>query len=125
MPENTVEIPREALATVAVETWRLAQNVSRLENAPHAVGLRYSIRKLIGALEGEGCSVVNLTGRPYDPGMTVEVLDTEGDSEGTELVVKEMLAPIVLLKDELLAPGQVILERVNRPEDMEEERKGE
>lgn len=103
-----VAISKETLATFAVEVWRLIQNIEK--SPTNIVALRYSLRKLRQALEMQGCVFLDLTGKTYDAGLAVEVIDIESDSqELTKLVIKEMLVPIILFQDKLLVSGQVIL----------------
>ncbi|MBL8196773.1 MAG: hypothetical protein JNM06_23475 [Blastocatellia bacterium] len=103
-------IPKETLATFAVEVWRLTQNIEK--SPTNIVALRYSLRKLRQALEVEGCVFLDLTGKNYDSGLAIEVVDIESDNQTTdltELIIKEMLVPIILFQGKLLVSGQVIL----------------
>ena len=110
--DDLLQLPREALATLAIETWRLCQNLEKLPNQPNIVALRYSARKLRQTLENQGCSFLDYTGQIYDAGLAVEVIDIEADeSKENKLIIKEMVVPIILFQNKLLVSGQVILGR--------------
>jgi hypothetical protein len=112
--DKNYQVSKDSLATFALEVWRLSQNI---ENLPQqkVVALRYSLRKLKQTLEAEGCEFLDLTGKPYDAGLALEVIDIETDSEDkTDLIIKEMLAPIILFQNKLLVSGQVILAKATK-----------
>jgi hypothetical protein len=109
---NGVEVGRDTLATLALETWRAAREVERGRDLPGSVGLRYSLRKIRAALEEIGISYIDAAGGEYHAGMAVDVVDIDGDEGGdTQLVIKETVAPIILLRGALLSWGEVVLER--------------
>lgn len=110
MPDETVELTNADLATVAVEVWRLSSLFPDDDRRSSSAAARYSIRKLAKVVADAACEYVDLTGREYDVGMAVEVLDTEGLADQGVRVVKEMLSPVVLLRGKALAQGQVVLE---------------
>lgn len=97
--------------TLAIETWRLSKLLESSEGQLKLVALRYSLRKMKSALESQGCCFIDLTGQTYDLGMAVEVIDKEDcqkEEEGS-LIIKEMITPIVLFNNSLLATGQVVV----------------
>jgi hypothetical protein len=109
-------ISSEQLLTLAMETWRGTRELERMRDQQSAIGLRYSLRKIRATLEEAGISYLDLTGQRYDAGMSLDIIDVEGDQEGGELVIKEMMAPIILLNGTLLAWGEAVLERRVSPE---------
>jgi hypothetical protein len=104
----------EQLLTVAMETWRAARELERMREPQGAIGLRYSLRKIRATLEELGVSYLDLTGQRYDPGMSLDIIDVEGDGGG-DMIIKEMMAPIILLNGVLLAWGEAVLERRTSP----------
>ncbi|MCI0615295.1 hypothetical protein L0244_20070 [bacterium] len=114
MPDdkNLIALPRNAVATLALEIWRLWRIGESCQSQPYALPLRYSIKKTKQILEAHGASFVDLTDETYDAGMAVDVIDTEGEKtdEQKTLMIKEMIAPIILFNKELLSHGQVILQ---------------
>lgn len=110
--KNLIALPRNAMVPLALEIWRLWRMVESRQDQPYALPLRYSIRKMRQVLEAQGASFIDLTGEMYDAGMAVDVIDTEGEKadEQMNLMIKEMIAPIILFNDVLLSHGQVILQ---------------
>ena len=123
--KDSIALPRSVIATLALEIWRLWRTVENKETQTNSVNLRYSIRKMKEALEIQGCSFIDLTGEVYDAGMAVDIIDTEGEkNDGViDLIIKEMVAPIILFRDVLLTHGQVILERRAKAENIAKENK--
>lgn len=121
--EDLIELPRIALTTLALETWRLWSTIEKMKVQINAVPLRYSVRKMKKMLETQGFSFVDLTGETYDAGMAVDIIDTEGEvtEKVTDLIIKEMVSPIILFGDELLTHGEVILEKKARNDNMAKE----
>ncbi|KAF0206255.1 MAG: hypothetical protein FD167_5548 [bacterium] len=118
---NSVQLSKEALAAMAVEVWRLGQNLVKLPSQPNFVALKYSIRKLRQTLEEQSCVFLDLTGKIYDAGLALEVIDIEDDkkddkkdeSNKNNLIIKETIVPIILFQNKLLVSGQVILGKLN------------
>lgn len=106
---SEIKISQEALAKMAVEVWRLGQNLSKLSDPSISIALKYSIKKLRQTLEDQGCQFLDLTGKPYDAGLALEVIDIEKENKSSELVIKETIVPIILFQNKLLVSGQVIL----------------
>jgi hypothetical protein len=105
-------LPTESLLTLAMETWRAMRELERMREQSGVIGLRYSLRKIRGVLEEAGISYLDLTGERYDPGMAIDVIDIEGEgSDAGDLVIKEMMAPVILHNGSLLAWGEAVLER--------------
>ncbi len=110
---QTIEVTLASLAELAVEWWRL----DRWANGPHADGraahARHVARRLARFLEEHGLSVLDLTGRPHEPGLAVEVLDVLTDARlprGSELV-DETVSPVVLFRGRVVRHGQVIVRK--------------
>lgn len=119
------------LADLALEAWRLSKSVSDGGDDPGGarVAIRYSVRKMKQVLEASGCSYVDLTGHSYDAGMALDVLSVEGGpgADTSELLVKEMLSPIILWKGRVLRHGEAILQKTSAggapPEPPKEEKR--
>lgn len=109
--DDQINISQQALINIAQEAWRLSQ-LSETETHG-SVPLRYSARKLRQTLEAEGCVFLDFTNKKYDAGMALEILDIEGEADDNdcELIIKEMIAPILLFHDQLLTSGQAVLLR--------------
>lgn len=106
-PPDSLEVTLSSLAELAVDCWRLERWAGAEESASLA---RHVARRLNKFLAERGLTVVDLTGRPYDPGLAVEVLDVVGEG-GAAQVVGEVVAPVVLWRGRVVRHGQVIVER--------------
>ena len=109
--KNAIEIPQDVAITLMLETWRLWQAIGKLEAQFNTIAIRYPIKKMKDALESSGCKFIDLTGQSYDTGMAVDIITTEEDSliKSGDIIIKEMVSPIILWNDMLLRHGQVVL----------------
>jgi len=110
---QTLDVPLTSLTEIAVEWWRL----DRWANGPQAGGAaahaRHVARRLAKFLDERGLSVLDLTGRPHDPGLAAEVLDVIHDpalAEGPG-VVEETVSPVVLWRGRVVRHGQIVVRR--------------
>jgi hypothetical protein len=107
---QSLEVPLSALAELAVEWWRLDRWAGGSEAA--ASHARHAARRLGKFLGERELSVLDLTGRRYEPGLAVEVLDVVGEgAAGGPEVIEEMLSPIVLWRGTVVRHGQVIIRK--------------
>jgi hypothetical protein len=110
LPE-TLDVSLSALAELAVEWWRLERWAGGSEeSSPQA---RHAARRLGRFLSEHGLEVLDVTGRAYEPGLAVEVLDAFADAglpAGTQ-VVDETVAPVVLYRGAVVRHGQVVVRR--------------
>jgi hypothetical protein len=108
---QTLNVALSSLAELAVEWWRLERWAGGAEeSSPQA---RHAARRLGRFLSEHGLEVLDVTGRPYEPGLAVEVLDAFEDAglpAGSQ-VVDEMVAPVVLYRGAVVRHGQVIVRR--------------
>ena len=112
LPE-TLEVSLSSLAELAVECWRLERWAASFGPDAPVSPARHVARRLGRFLGERELSVLDLTGRPYEPGLAVEVVDVVRDARapaGLE-VVEEMLTPIVLWRGTVVRHGQVIVRK--------------
>ena len=116
-PEDT-QIPEwSAVATVAVEVWRLGQRIRRLPNhdAPYYQALRNSFERLNIALGEMAVSVEDPVGTDYDTRSSLNVvhvdLEPEVDPVTASLVVTETVSPVVRQDGHVIRHGRVIVGR--------------
>jgi hypothetical protein len=105
---DSLEVPLSSLAELAVDWWRLERRAGSDDAASHA---RHAARRLGKFLSERGLSVVDLTGRPYEPGLAVEVVDVVGAGDGGAEVIEETVAPVVLWRGSVVRHGQVVVRR--------------
>jgi hypothetical protein len=116
---RSIEMPSELAISsanccaLASEVWRLRRHVDSLGDTPEAVSLRYSIRQLSRLLDDLSIAIVDLAGRPYDPGMiqeVVEVIDDPKMSAGRQ-VIDETVLPTITWNSAIAQAGQISLRR--------------
>ena len=113
--------PSDALQNIAVESWRFVRLVNKLltqldagERGRYQNQVRFFLKKLEGNLASAGLKVVNLEGNPFDPGMAATAINIQDFEEGDELVVDQMIEPVIMGPDGLLHSGTVVLRKVNQ-----------
>lgn len=108
---QTLNVSLAALAELAVEWWRLERWAGGSDDSsPQA---RHVARRLGRFLSEHGLEVLDVTGRPYEPGLAVEVLDAFEDPRlpPDAQVVDETVAPVVLYRGAVVRHGQVVIRR--------------
>jgi hypothetical protein len=112
-PTNEASIKLGDCCALASEVWRLERYVETLGGASDAVGLRYSLRQLGKVLEGMKIAVVDVSGRPYDPGMiqeVVEIIDDLACDVGVQ-IINETVSPTITWNGVVVQPGQISVRR--------------
>jgi len=112
---QTLNVPLASLAELAVEWWRLERWAGEADDSsPQA---RHVARRLGKFLSEQGLEVLDVTGRAYEPGLAVEVLDAFDDPRlpsGAQ-VIGETVAPVVLFRGAVVRHGQVVVKRNLQP----------
>lgn len=100
------------LVKVAEEVWRLGK---RIDRAARSVGeeplrgVRDSLVRLQDTLTRHQVRVEDHQGQPYHEGLRLDILSVEGGSDLDALWVLETVRPTVLVDDQVLGTGEVIL----------------
>jgi hypothetical protein len=120
--EQTTTTPkamREAVITMAVESWRFARVFDRLllkldagEQDRYKSQFRWFIKKIEAALEQADLRIVNVEEHPFDPGTAATPLNIEEFDAKDALMVDQMLEPIIMGKEGLVRTGTVTLRKV-------------
>lgn len=108
---ETIQLKISELADLAVEGWRLERWAFMRGFEKDRVVARRTARALDFLLKEAGFELCDLAGQVYDPGLAIEVVDTEGDVEalpGSARIV-ETIAPIVFWRGQLVKTGQVAI----------------
>jgi len=110
---------KESVVVMAVESWRFGKVFERLltkfdvsEQVRYRSQFRWYIKKVEEALEKADLRIVNVEGHLFDPGMAVTPLNIEEFDAQDNLMVDQMLEPIIMGKDELVKTGTVTLKKV-------------
>ena len=108
---DKLDVPLDALIELAIESWRLEQWIATLPPEKVASKLRHVARRLQKFLTERELAALDLTGRRYEPGMAVEVLEvlTEGNLRTDEKLIVEMVAPVVLWRERVVRHGQIVI----------------
>ena len=117
--EKSVEGHKEAVITLAIESWRFAKNYERVlarlntkQTKRYTSQLQQFVKKAEESLEEVGLRIVNVEGYPYDTGMAATPLNIEDFEPEDHLVVDQMLEPIIMEGTVLAKTGTVILRRI-------------
>jgi hypothetical protein len=113
------ETMRQAVISMAVESWRFGRVFDRLllkldagEQNRYKSQFRWFIKRVEEALEQADLRIVNVEGHPFDPGMAATPLNIEEFDAKDALIVDQMLEPIIMGKEGLVKTGTVILRKV-------------
>jgi len=115
---SSIQMPSEITISsanccvLASEVWRLRRHADSLGETD-AVSLRYSIRQLSRLLDDLNVQIVDLAGRPYDPGMIQEVVEVIDDPEmfAGRRVIAETILPTITWNGAIAQPGKISLRR--------------
>lgn len=115
--EINVQLER-SLIDLAVESWRFSRLFSRVvskldvgESSRYVNQLRYFQKKLEDSLGATGLILVSIEGQPYDPGMAASALNLGDFGPDDELLVDQMVEPIIMGPEGLRKQGTVMLRK--------------
>ncbi len=120
--EKQEKLKQDKLAEMALNYWRLSNWVNNV-NVERKMQANSALRKMGGYLEKEGIELRDLVGQKYDDGYAADVMGIESDEDipDEELIVIEMVKPIILYKGSVIKYGQVVLgDKVKNPTAIEE-----
>jgi hypothetical protein len=110
----------QSLMEVAIESWRFSRLFSRVvskldagEAGRYVNQLRYFQKKVEESLEASGLKLVNVEGQPFDPGMAVSPLNIGDFGLEDQLLVDQMIEPIIMASGGLRKQGTVILRKAH------------
>ena len=113
------EAMRDAVISMAVESWRFARVFNRLllkldagEQSRYKSQFRWFLKKVDEALEQADLRIVNVEGHTFDPGIAATAVNLEEFDAKDDLMVDQMLEPIVMGKEGLVRTGTVTLRKV-------------
>jgi len=119
--EPTSEALKECLVAMAVESWRigrvagqLLEKLSPVEKSRHAGQLRWFHRSVEDALALAGMRLVITEGEHYDAGMAATPLNIEEFVADDELIVEQMLEPIIMGPQGIVKTGTVVLRKATK-----------
>ena len=105
-----------ALIKLAVESWRFSRTVARSmvrldpsEATKIDRQYRWFSKQVEESLRDAGLKLVNLEGRPYDVGDAATPLNLEDFEPGESLIIVQMIEPVIMGVEGLVATGTVML----------------
>jgi len=106
-----LDVPLASLIELAIEGWRLDSWLATLPPEKVASKLRHVARRLQKFLSERELSALDLTGKSYEPGMSVEVLEALEDERlgEHERLIDEMVEPIILWRGRVVKYGRVVV----------------
>lgn len=112
------EAMRDAVVSMAVESWRFGRVFDRLlskldagEQNRYKSQFRWFLKKVDDALKQSDMRIVNVEGYTFDPGMAATPLNIEEFDADEALIVDQMLEPIIMGKEGLVKTGTVTLRK--------------
>jgi hypothetical protein len=110
---SKLDVPLAALIELAIEGWRLDVWLAAQPPDKVASKLRHVARRLQKFLSERELSALDLTGRRYEPGMSVEVIEAFEDEGigGHESLIDEMVEPVILWRGRVVKFGRVVVRR--------------
>lgn len=91
--------------------YRMARKLDMEDQNKYSSQFSWFSKKVTQALDDAGIIVLDLTNKPYDPGMAVTPLNLEDFEVDDPLIIEQMIEPVIMCKERLVKTGTVILGR--------------
>jgi len=126
MPEESAEDARpqkaeHALVDLAIESWRFQKLFVRaLTKLDAGESLRFSnqhrfyVKRIEECLAEAGFKLVSIEGQLYEPGAAVTALNLNDFNAEEELVIDQMIEPVVMSPSGLFRAGTVMLRKAKQ-----------
>jgi hypothetical protein len=118
---NVEKSTRDSIIYLSGESWRFSRLFSRLltkldagEGGRYTNQYRYYLKRLEENLEKAGMRLVNIEGQPYDPGMAATALNVGDFGPEDNLIVDQMIEPIIMGPEGLIKSGTVMLKGIGQ-----------
>ncbi|MDR2603368.1 MAG: hypothetical protein LBC11_02305 [Puniceicoccales bacterium] len=120
---NQTNVPAKGfvLADFAVEIWRLPRMLEKLiakidldEQKRYESQFGWFYKKAIEFLQSEGITIASLEGIPFDVGMPVSPINIGDFNKDDELVIEQVLEPVIMQNGKIIKTGSVILKKVEQ-----------
>lgn len=110
----------QSLLDIATEAWRVGRLFERLlaeqdinKQGKYRAQFRWFQKKVENSLAGFGMRIENIEGHPFDTGVAATPLNIEEFGPNDELVIDQMLEPIIMSSNSVIRAGTVTLKRVS------------
>lgn len=108
----------ESIKNLVVESWRFSKVFENVlvrcdlsDQEKYLSQYRWFAKKLEENLRIAGMRVVNIEGQNFDSGSAVTPLNLDEFDEGDDLVIAQMIEPIIMGEGGIVKTGTVLLER--------------
>ena len=108
-----------SLINMAAESMRFSRLFERLllkldagEQTRYRSQFQWFLKKVEEALGDAGMHIVNVEGENFDPGMAATPINIEDFDKNDDLIVEQMIEPIIMGSEGLIRSGTVILRKV-------------
>ena len=91
--------------------YRMARKMDMEDQNKYSSQFSWFSKKVTQALDDAGITVLDLTNKPYDPGMAVTPLNLEDFEVDDPLIIEQMIGPVIMCEERLVKTGTVILGR--------------
>lgn len=113
------QIIQTSIIEIAIEAWRFQRvfinamsKLDAIESNKYLNQYKYFFRKVEAALENANIRIVNVEGQKYDIGLPVTPLNLDDFDKNDNLIIEQMLEPILMSDEKLIHQGTVILRRI-------------
>ena len=111
-------ISYQALSTIATESWRLQKTLDRIlgkleekDRTRFSRQTRWYFQTVQQILRDAQLRIINLEGQVFNPGMAASPLNLEDFDKEDELVVEQMLEPVIMKGNHILKTGSILLKK--------------
>jgi hypothetical protein len=118
--EERARLVEQSLIEIAVETWRFSRLFARVvnkldagEQGKYVNQLRYFQKKVEEQMEASGLKLVSVEGQPFDPGIAAAAVNLGDFGAEEQLLVEQMVEPIIMGTEGLKRQGTVLLRKVH------------
>ena len=118
---SLTEDQRNALCAIATESWRISRVFNRMTQKLDAGELKryknqisYFTKELDKNIQEFGLRIVNIEGQLYDPGMAASPINIDEFEPEDQLMVSQMLDPIIMSNNGIIKTGTVFLGRIKQ-----------
>ncbi len=121
--EITIAVPDKdaALAEFAIEIWRLPKLLDKLisrldydeQNKYHSQFAWFN-KKAIEYLYSTGMTIASLDKMPFDVGMPVTPINIGDFDKDDELVIDQVLEPVIMQNGKIIKTGSVLLKKADK-----------
>ena len=104
---------------IAVESWRFGRVFDRSmkkldagEQSRYQNQFRWFQKRIEESMDSAGLRIVNIEGQAFDPGVAASALNLDEFSTDDQLVIDQMIEPVIMGPKGLLRSGKVMLRRI-------------